>query len=430
MTPIDPNYRSSTISPTPTGGRSWTPLRLSPLDQELRISPPPDPIGSPSFVLQGPDGNPEAMASPLKKGPTTPKGGFKTLRRVSISSLGNETPPLAWVKNRGELTPKKKDELTHEASIMNYLYHQGVIGIPKLEYFGEYMNQKNEPKFGMLMHYYNEGTLKDILERQISNPSSLLTQQQQRKIQLNLLETLSDIHANHVIHRDIKPDNIFILKNGEDFEAHIGDFGLAVRTDDMDDFHKRNCVGGTPGYMAPEYKSLLRWKPTLFDNMRVSSSTTPSLDVYAMGITFFVMDQLSNSKDKHIGTIVTKATKEHYYSHLNAENPFDQLVYQMLKPSVKDRITAQAALKQLQKIVAQEITAGPVELVDQPAIKIEMKMLTFIQMELNEREEITTDEVQKIKNLKKVMAIAAHELNEPKATLPQPKAKTSCCAIA
>ncbi|KAA6400914.1 MAG: putative Serine/Threonine kinase domain protein [Streblomastix strix] len=57
---------------------------------------------------------------------------------------------------------------------------------------------------------------------------------------------LNFIHSNNVIHRDIKPDNVFIMEDGT---ARIGDFGLSRILEDKDYIAK---IQGTKYYLGPE----------------------------------------------------------------------------------------------------------------------------------------------------------------------------------
>ncbi|HUJ61100.1 MAG TPA: protein kinase [Kofleriaceae bacterium] len=70
---------------------------------------------------------------------------------------------------------------------------------------------------------------------------------------------LGAAHAAEVIHRDLKPDNIFVANDGS---VQVGDFGLARSDGDLDpsasaslgmELTQTGMVLGTPAYMAPEH---------------------------------------------------------------------------------------------------------------------------------------------------------------------------------
>jgi serine/threonine-protein kinase len=90
---------------------------------------------------------------------------------------------------------------------------------------------------------------------------------------LQMLDGLAFLHAKDIAHRDIKPDNIFLVKG----QIKIGDFGLAR-------MHQAAQAGaasrfgmfmGSPPYLAPE-----RWTG------RQDADWRPS-DQYAAGVTAF-----------------------------------------------------------------------------------------------------------------------------------------------
>lgn len=93
--------------------------------------------------------------------------------------------------------------------------------------------------------------------------------QRRRRIALGSARGLAYLHDHcdpRIIHRDVKAANILL---NEDFEAFVGDFGLAKLLD-YKDTHVTTDVRGTIGYIAPEY-----WRT------RKSSEKT---DVYGYGV--------------------------------------------------------------------------------------------------------------------------------------------------
>jgi hypothetical protein len=61
---------------------------------------------------------------------------------------------------------------------------------------------------------------------------------------------LAAVHAAGLVHRDFKPDNVLVDRNGR---ARVADFGLArIDVGEAQTLTKSGALMGTPGYMAPE----------------------------------------------------------------------------------------------------------------------------------------------------------------------------------
>jgi hypothetical protein len=74
-----------------------------------------------------------------------------------------------------------------------------------------------------------------------------LTEPEGALLCLQLLDTMRYLHANGIIHRDLKLGNLFVAS---DMEIRVGDFGLATQLSEPSE--RKRTVCGTPNYIAPE----------------------------------------------------------------------------------------------------------------------------------------------------------------------------------
>jgi serine/threonine protein kinase len=88
---------------------------------------------------------------------------------------------------------------------------------------------------------------------------------------ISFIAFLSSVHINHVIHRDIKPDNIVLT--GDSKIAKICDFSVSHVFEDNDD--RLSSSAGAPAFLAPELVSV-----------RGQSHGKPT-DVWALGVTLY-----------------------------------------------------------------------------------------------------------------------------------------------
>lgn len=89
-------------------------------------------------------------------------------------------------------------------------------------------------------------------------------------IMLQLTSALNAAHQKYIIHRDVKPDNIFIMADGM---IKLSDFGIAQAEFVNSNLTSTNEVVGSVHYMAPE---IAKGEPASFKS-----------DIYATGVTFY-----------------------------------------------------------------------------------------------------------------------------------------------
>lgn len=131
----------------------------------------------------------------------------------------------------------------------------------------------------------------ELMRSKTANHSQFASTEGVAHLGIQIAEALAYAHHCDVIHRDVKPSNIFVGDNGI---AKLGDFGLANSTD----------VGGTRRYMAPE----------LLDG----GKATESSDQYALGVT---LQELAPEGDIDFSAICARAAAQdpsHRYESMDA----------------------------------------------------------------------------------------------------------------
>ena len=98
----------------------------------------------------------------------------------------------------------------------------------------------NDGYLYFIMDYYPGGDLLHYM-----NKKDTLTEDEARFYIAEIILAVDSLHKNNCIHRDIKPDNFFIDKNGH---LKIGDFGLSILSNSISypytyKWNKKNCDG-------------------------------------------------------------------------------------------------------------------------------------------------------------------------------------------
>ena len=121
----------------------------------------------------------------------------------------------------------------------------------------------------LVMDYVSGGSVRDLLEKERRlDPAPAL------QIVRQTAQALTAAYEHHMVHRDIKPDNIMFDANGT---AKLADLGIAKLTDNQEiTLTASHSFFGTPAYMSPE-------------QARDSSKVDSRADIYSLGIVFYEM---------------------------------------------------------------------------------------------------------------------------------------------
>jgi serine/threonine protein kinase len=131
--------------------------------------------------------------------------------------------------------PALRNRFEREGHTMTTLDHPNVIRV--------YDAVADDDGAYLVMEYAEGGSVIDWLERHGAMPARMAAD-----IALQLCRGIAAAHAQGIIHRDIKPQNLVVDRNGT---VKVTDFGIAQATKEPR-LTLTGTVMGTVGYMAPE----------------------------------------------------------------------------------------------------------------------------------------------------------------------------------
>ncbi|XP_030331020.1 serine/threonine-protein kinase PAK 4 isoform X2 [Strigops habroptila] len=158
---------------------------------------------------------------------------------------------IATVRTSGKLVAVKKMDLRkqqrrellfNEVVIMRDYQHENVV-----EMYNSYLVGD---ELWVVMEFLEGGALTDIVTH------TRMSEEQIAAVCLAVLKALSVLHAQGVIHRDIKSDSILLTHDGR---VKLSDFGFCAQVNK--EVPRRKSLVGTPYWMAPELISRLPYGP-------------------------------------------------------------------------------------------------------------------------------------------------------------------------
>ncbi|KAL6950997.1 hypothetical protein ACO0QE_000283 [Hanseniaspora vineae] len=165
---------------------------------------------------------------------------------VRRSKFYEATPPMlsdkVAIKQMILSKQPRKELIVNEILIMKDSKHKNIVN-----FLEAYL--KNEDTLWVVMEYMQGGSLTDIIENSphAGTSTPALAEPQIAYIVRETCQGLRFLHERHIIHRDIKSDNVLLDTTGR---VKITDFGFCARLTDQR--RKRATMVGTPYWMAPE----------------------------------------------------------------------------------------------------------------------------------------------------------------------------------
>ena len=142
---------------------------------------------------------------------------------------------LKFLPSHGSETASSRERFLREAQAASRLDHPNICPVYEID-------ETVDGRMYIAMAHCEGETLKAVLER--GRP----TAERALEIGLQVAEALAEAHRNHVVHRDVKPANLMVVRGGR---VKVLDFGLA-KLQGQGDLTGPGVAVGTVAYMSPE----------------------------------------------------------------------------------------------------------------------------------------------------------------------------------
>lgn len=280
-------------------------------------------------------------------------GRYKVLKRIGEGGMGivyealhvsiEKKVALKVLRDDFSSRPEVVERFRQEAKSASRIGHEHIVDISD---FGE--TPSGQSYFVMEMLVGED--LAGVLERE-----KTLAVRRAARILLQCCKALGAAHSKGIVHRDMKPENIYMVRrDGDDDFVKIVDFGIA-KMSDIDTpgapgrkLTKTGMIFGTPEYMSPEQAA--------------GKSLDHRVDIYALGVIFF---ELLTGRVPFVGDTFMGVLTQHMFepppplrevhSAIDVPSEVEAIIYKALAKDPKARFQS---MDEMARALSQTIDPG------------------------------------------------------------------------
>ncbi|MFN8349826.1 MAG: serine/threonine-protein kinase [Spirosomataceae bacterium] len=216
-----------------------------------------------------------------------------------------------------------------------------------------------------ILNFYEEGNLNDVIHKYA------LTFTQKHQIISGILKGIAHLHRHHIIHRDMKPQNILMERSGDTWIPKLTDFGLSKLADTNTRSVENSAIGLSVAYAAPEQIQ--------------NQDIRPNVDLWAAGVCAYHLfvgelpfDASRTMSQESWNLEISKQIIKGKLSDKIKEipEPYRTIIKKCLTPDNTKRVQkAEDLLKLLENIATPSVKTPAVPVNDDATIRVDEPML-------------------------------------------------------
>jgi eukaryotic-like serine/threonine-protein kinase len=240
-------------------------------------------------------------------GPVLARGGMSTVYRGTDIRLDRPVA-IKVMEPRLAADPAFRARFEREARSAARIDHPAVVDVhDQGEHFGPGAGGDG-PVLFLVMELVEGGTLRDVVRSRgpLGVPAAFAVMEP-------VLAGLAEAHRLGLVHRDVKPENVLISRDGE---VKVADFGLVTAAAQAGASHA-GMIMGTVAYLSPEQVA--------------TGQADQRSDVYAAGVLLY---ELLTGAPPYTGDTAISVA----YRHVNSDVPAPSLIAGDVPPELDDLV--------------------------------------------------------------------------------------------